>query len=277
MTESLCPNLHYLFHVDYFAPMTDEHFKVCNRALVESELPPTAPEDGLSNCVIHLQTIYPGLLVGLGALHQSGQGEGEIKLGFTFDYVTGLPVIPGSTVKGILRSAFTRYPESKDGLGYIAELTGLSQDEVNKLETTIFDSGDVFFDAVIATAPTDKHFLALDNITPHLDPLKNPIPLTMLKVRPGVTFAFRFRLDKQEIPGSAMTREALFRRILLDLGAGAKTNTGFGGLREAVGVPVAGVCQSCGGATKKNGKTGVYHPLCTPCREEKERKERKNA
>lgn len=56
-----------------------------------------------------LQVKYPGLLVGLGNAHATG-AKAEVALGFTFDYVTGQPYIPASTVKGILRSAF-KHPD----------------------------------------------------------------------------------------------------------------------------------------------------------------------
>lgn len=52
-----------------------------------------------------LTTTYPGLLVGIGYQHET-KIEGELKLGFYFDYTSGLPVIPGSSIKGALRSAF---------------------------------------------------------------------------------------------------------------------------------------------------------------------------
>jgi CRISPR-associated protein Cmr6 len=54
---------------------------------------------------ITLRTTYPGLLLGSGIAHGSGL-LGEMKLGFFLDYTTGLPVIAGSSVKGVLRSAF---------------------------------------------------------------------------------------------------------------------------------------------------------------------------
>jgi CRISPR-associated protein Cmr6 len=52
-----------------------------------------------------LSTTYPGLLIGTGYSHGSGV-MGEYKIGFFFDHTTGLPIIPGSSIKGMLRSAF---------------------------------------------------------------------------------------------------------------------------------------------------------------------------
>ncbi len=61
---------------------------------------------------ISLETIYPGLVLGTGYNHETGF-EGEHKLGFFFDYTTGLPIIPGSSVKGKLRSVFPWYNNTK--------------------------------------------------------------------------------------------------------------------------------------------------------------------
>ncbi|MDP3444878.1 MAG: type III-B CRISPR module RAMP protein Cmr6 [Ignavibacteria bacterium] len=54
---------------------------------------------------LQLKTIYPGLTLGSGYTHETGE-LGEFKLGFFFDYSTGYPCIPGSTVKGCLRGMF---------------------------------------------------------------------------------------------------------------------------------------------------------------------------
>ncbi len=52
-----------------------------------------------------LKTVYPGLLSGSGYLHEVGENKDEFQLGFYFDYTTGLPVIPASSIKGVLRDA----------------------------------------------------------------------------------------------------------------------------------------------------------------------------
>ncbi|MFN8277407.1 MAG: type III-B CRISPR module RAMP protein Cmr6 [Chitinophagales bacterium] len=54
-----------------------------------------------------LFTTYPGLTTGIGITHESG-ALGEIKMGFEFDYTTGMPVIRGHSVKGALRAAFPK-------------------------------------------------------------------------------------------------------------------------------------------------------------------------
>jgi len=54
---------------------------------------------------LRFKTIYPGLTLGTGYTHETGE-LGEFKLGFFFDHATGYPCIPGSTVKGCLRGMF---------------------------------------------------------------------------------------------------------------------------------------------------------------------------
>ncbi|GEM_PF-1359725 len=56
----------------------------------------------------YLKTTYPGLLIGSGYTHETGS-LGEFKLGFFFDHTTGMPVIPGSSIKGTVRSVFPQW------------------------------------------------------------------------------------------------------------------------------------------------------------------------
>ena len=186
-----------------------------------------------------LTTIYPGLLSGSGYAHE-GAIEGELKLGFFFDHTTGLPVIPGSSVKGVLRSAFKKSHE------YIKNLLGNDEINIKDLENNIFmgiDANgkelpiyqrDIFLDAFpVASANDGGQIFADDYITPHKEPLKNPVPLKFLKILPGVTFRFDFILhgfenkEGQEVLSAAQKCE-LFKKILFDFGVGAKTNVGYG-------------------------------------------------
>ena len=61
---------------------------------------------------LKFMTIYPGLTMGTGYTHETGE-LGEFKLGFFFDYSTGYPCVPGSTVKGCLRSVFPQKKREK--------------------------------------------------------------------------------------------------------------------------------------------------------------------
>ncbi len=83
---------------------------------------------------IELTTIYPGLLVGSGYSHYT-KARGDASLGFYFDHTTGLPVIPGSSVKGVLRSAF----EKANG-NYVKELLKSILEEDKKEENNSMTS-----------------------------------------------------------------------------------------------------------------------------------------
>lgn len=155
-----------------------------------------------------LTTTYPGLLCGVGYNHGISS-EADFKVGFYFDHTTGLPIVPGSSVKGVLRSAFPGYVgkeedkrPSKEGLKerydffrWLVEQTNLkiteldlklpsfeNEEDINKLEAFIFEGEDVdgnqisyykrdrFFDAYPKKSLGHNGcFLRNDYITPHIN------------------------------------------------------------------------------------------------------------
>jgi CRISPR-associated protein Cmr6 len=161
------------------------------------------------------------MILGSGNAHELPDVKNQAILGFHFDYTSGLPVIAGSSIKGVLRSAF-KHPE------YIASILEDESIDVKALEAEIFEHADIFFDATIIKADINGRVLGDDYLTPHSDLLKDPVPLRLIKVLPDVTFLFQFELQ----PGilSKPQKERLFRTILTDLGLGAKTNVGYGKL-----------------------------------------------
>lgn len=231
----------------------------------------------LQELKLHVQN--PGLLPGIGYPHEVGY-PGEFKLGFGFDHVSGLPVLPGSSVKGVLRSVFPQfkfdaeqpqYFQEDDKKGekkklqeekakYIVELLrrlklnvpaetelekikklahqldlaifcGFNFEKDEKITRLPMSKHDVFFDA-LPVSFKENQLLGRDALTPHTSgPLKNPIPLPFLKVMPGVIFGFYFRLQDSKIGELTITAEhkrRLFVEILCTVGAGAKTNVGYG-------------------------------------------------
>lgn len=213
-----------------------------------------------------VKTIYPGLVCGIGYEHEIGYTN-EFKHGFSFDYTTGLPYIPGSSIKGTLRSAFKIDGYIKSIIENIQENSLGDQEFKNqliilknkkphidwhKVELAIFEgkeymtdnilqSGkcDIFFDSFIyKVQEDDKLFLCDDYITSHkqedgsYSPLKEPNPVRFIKVRPNVAFKFQFRLSETDISDEIKLTPAIkaeiFKQILLDLGIGAKTNVGYG-------------------------------------------------
>jgi len=240
-------NIGWLFYKDYFRgidydDIENERNKTTiqkKAAVIVAQKPAIVREEVLGNVHFEATTTYPGLILGSGNAHEIPGLEGQLILGFHFDYTTGLPVIPGSSVKGVLRSAFS-HPEYIASL--ISSLEEARQIDIKALETEIFDHGDLFFDATVVGYGTS--LLGDDFITPHKnikgvkddegnvmsDALFNPIPLRFLKVMPGVNFMFDFLLQDGLLPREEKSR--LFQMILSDLGLGAKTNVGYGKFSE---------------------------------------------
>jgi hypothetical protein len=92
---------------------------------------------------------------------------------------------------------------------------------------------DIFLEAFISKGGLKGTILGTDSITPHGDdPLKNPIPLPFLKVRPKVEFTFQFLLHDalldEQTTITVEKKLSAFESILTTFGAGAKTNVGYG-------------------------------------------------
>lgn len=210
--------------------------------------------------VVKMKVQAPGLLIGSGLAHGLPGSEEDVKTGLQFDYTSGLPVIPGSSVKGVIRSAFPMIKEDKEQsneadsekLNYIKSLIAdipefsslvLEDNDILELGNQMFNHGDIFADALLVGYGTRmkqhgpvKQVLTEDYITPHTGgPLAQPIPIKIVKVAPGVTFAFCFKFNETKIGAkvvSASMKKALCAAILQDLGVGAKTNVGYGVLKE---------------------------------------------
>lgn len=191
---------------------------------------------------------YPGLVSGVGIDHEA-KITGEFKLGVHFDWTHGMPVVYGSSVKGVLRNAFISKVEKGKIIEYddyfLKEVTDREwdQEEIKTLFDAIFEgkdengnnlsiyNRDIFFDAVIVKPDSKGRILCSDSITPHGDnPLKNPVPITFLKIAPECEMEFRFSLKKNCELLSIDKKKELFKRILTTVGIGAKTNVGYGQL-----------------------------------------------
>lgn len=211
---------------------------------------------------------YPGLVTGTGITHDSKKLAGGYNLGMHFDYTFGMPNVYGSSVKGVLRDYFKQARVKKvqsngtETISYDDDLFApIAQRgiDIDELFEDIFNGRkmqrdaegqlvyvnksiyrrDIFYDAVIVAAYRDRnrieHVVDDDSITPHKEgPLKDPVPITMLKIAPGCVLEFRFHLnDFTSLSGKTfMAKEKLnlFRQILEIVGAGAKTNVGYGQL-----------------------------------------------
>lgn len=255
-------NMNYMFNVEYldFLCIKEGTAVEKNKEIENFKFPDISPVKNWETLKgfekFSLVTCYPGLLIGTGNMHDVKK-EAAIKCGFTFDYVTGLPYLPGSSLKGMLRSYFPGGHEQQKQ-EYAAFIYGLLQEikeeesseeeriveleesGIAALETAIFEEGenkDVFLDAFpVIKGEKGNSLMKMEYITPHPNPLKNPIPISIVKIKPEVKFEFCFLLtdyvvDEKVVVNAAAKRE-LFKKLILEMGVGAKTNVGFGKFRE---------------------------------------------
>jgi len=176
------PNLGWLYYKDYYSYLWNNkedlqapkgYYARKRRQLTNAYSGHiAAPAPGPHS--LSFSVAAPGLVLGTGYQHETGtdpadkEEEGEFKLGFYFDYATGLPQIPGSSLKGVLRSVFPFHKGELDKerftaprLEYLQDLiqqvaglsTSPSSDQVQKLEQEIFEG----FDARPQAAEKKKH------------------------------------------------------------------------------------------------------------------------
>lgn len=252
--EMKSKNMNYIFNVEYFEGLDFKNisnndnesllarkneeifgFKFPRRESVLGEGEKKGDYRGFS-----LYTLYPGLLIGIGNPHDVAVA-GALKCGFTFDYVTGLPYITGSTLKGMLRAYFPIIKDAEEGTedhGKAELIKGLFEPKkenlkVLKLKENMFENQDIFIGG-FPVLSEEQALLEMEFITPHKEKFKNPNPISLVKVKPGVRFEFLFVFkdykdpDTGEIIVTADEKLKLCKELLLLMGIGAKTNVGFG-------------------------------------------------
>lgn len=180
-----------------------------------------------------LTTIYPGLLIGSGNNHPKlSESKDDFQLGFFFDHTTGLPIISGSSIKGLLRSVF-------EETNFLKEV--YSKYYKDYMNIDVFEKGQiVFHDAfIVSTKNENNKIFGSDYITSHFSSeengmFKEPNPVKFLKVLPAVTFKFQFKSFNEKLLSNHILNEYinLFKQIILDFGLGAKTNVGYGKFQE---------------------------------------------
>lgn len=247
-------NMNYIFHVEYFEHLQEwlngeNEANLYNKGIERFQFTVASPTEEWKNIEgyrsFSLKTCYPGLLIGTGNPHDISV-KAAIKGGFSFDPVTGLPYVPGSSLKGVLRSCF---PSGKDKErageheAYIRSLIEMikAKDQeaptfdVKALENHIFENNDVFFGGYPCEY-RGKNLLAMEYITPHnKGKFANPVPISMIKVKPDVSFEFGFLFTDYVENGNVFSAEdklELMKLLILDMGIGAKTNVGFGKFLE---------------------------------------------
>lgn len=168
------------------------------------------------------------LVIGMGQDH-------PVENGFLWHPTLGVPYIPGSSIKGMLRNWLLAWEGRSDMLPWF--------------ETAAKGAGElVFLDAL----PTRVPALEADVITPHYGPYyqdpantppadwHSPIPTPFLTVKTGASFAVRVLLRRcgtrqvaeQQVVDFAVLRQSLQEAFDIT-GIGAKTAVGYGRLTPA--------------------------------------------
>ena len=227
-----------------------------------------------------LRTAYPGLMIGIGALHEIKMKD-TLKNGFTFDYVTGLPYLPGSSLKGILRSYFPQKGKKDQATKeeYIKFCLGDKEIEIYDFIKWAFgdndDSGEIRFIGAFPVFKNKEQLLSMEYITPHKNKFENPKPISMVKIKPDILFRFLFSFTDYKVGERVILSTAditrLFKRIILDMGIGAKTNVGFGVMVEKNVKPLPNTKENsskespANDITKKEDITKTGGKRCSAC------------
>lgn len=170
------------------------------------------------------------LIIGHGLPHSAG-------LGFHFDRLRGVPNLPGSTVKGLLRETLRVVDQIED-----------ATDEARALATAglrIFGDQTLGGELIVEDAyPARWPELEVDILTPHYDEYYEdgvipgdwfePTPVPFLTLKAGQPFLFWFSgCSASEI----VTIEQLLRLGLDWLGIGGKKSSGYGRFLAQQAVP----------------------------------------
>ena len=233
-------NLNYLFNKAYYRnlgnPKFESDVKQFNTCIEKTKFNMSDYKPLPFDCqTIVMKIAYPGLIIGMGNPHGVGKdfgGNEEIKTGFSFDYTTGQPYIPASSVKGMLRSYFKEHRQAVCEIIKAKTEIEFSESEIGLFESDVFDYNDIFLDTVVYWGDKYGYMLSSDYITPHdIDHIKNPVPIRILKINPGVRLEFRFLLNDHTVNGKTVTTDMLkdiFTELFSLFGVGAKTNVGYG-------------------------------------------------
>lgn len=166
----------------------------------------------------------------------SGVGRNTpFEVGFRFDRY-GFAALPGSSVKGIARAY--AYAIGEDNSSEFAEIFGTAPAGKNDEQAGKMGRA-IFFDAM----PADDPKLVLDVMNPHYPDYysgktsyptnwQSPVPIPFLTVAAGVPFEFAIGWRGERDETLQTKAQEWLVGGLTELGAGAKTNAGYGYFAE---------------------------------------------
>ncbi len=157
-----------------------------------------------------------------------------LEIGMSLDFNLGVPYIPGSTLKGILRYAYCvnygRENNVEEVPSHEAGLVALFGSEDHKEPQS---GGIAFLDAY-----PENPKLALDIMNPHTgsyykaksqpDDTESPVPIKFLALEKGTKVKFQYLFLNTEAKKYQTELENAYELALTELGIGAKTMSGYG-------------------------------------------------
>lgn len=157
----------------------------------------------------------------------TGMGEASVyETNMTLHPIYGVPYIPASSIKGILRHYLNEFDEGKE---LIEQVFG-KNDEESRTGKPVRGQY-IFFDAFPTKAPR----IELDVMTPHYPKYysegqppadwQSPNPIHFLTVGQGTPFRFLIGLPNNELQSKL---DAWLKEALKSRGLGAKTAVGYG-------------------------------------------------
>lgn len=175
------------------------------------------------------------MIIGLG-------GEHVQETNMTFDHVYGIPYLPGSAFKGVVRSWVIQEDFGNDEKLAVRDIEHGDPDDLKEKKNNflaVFGNqksvGKVQF---LSAYPTDNVMLSLDIMNPHFPDYytgtkpptdtQNPIPINFLTLR-QTPFRFILLSREQDLIGIA---EDWVDKALKNKGLGAKTASGYGYFRQ---------------------------------------------
>jgi CRISPR type III-B/RAMP module RAMP protein Cmr6 len=165
----------------------------------------------------------------------TGMGEASVyETNMMLHHIYGVPYIPASTVKGVLRHYLDEFPEGKS---YIELIFGKGDGDSSTNKPVKGQC--IFFDAFPQKAPR----IELDVMTPHYPKYysegqppadwQSPNPIHFLTVGKGTYFSFIIGLPKIEEAQELKSKLAIWlEEALQTKGIGAKTAVGYGYLQS---------------------------------------------
>lgn len=174
--------------------------------------------DKCGGIALHLKT-EGSFVTGLGRNH-------PVENGFAWHQTLGTPYLPGSSVKGIVRSWAKVWMEEKEE--NIDRIFGPRESDSSSVGSVIF------LDAI----PVSPMQLKADVMTPHYGPYyqgneppadwHNPVPIPFLVVDAGQEFLFGLMPRRSQDQEDCMTAAEWLKDALSYVGGGAKTAAGYG-------------------------------------------------